>query len=326
MLKGLRSLAHSIAAQAKRGASGSCPWLWTHAFIDSAGRVFTCCHAKPGELGNIRTQHLAAIWSESLALRSFKRMSSRGTLPCLPPCTLLSPEDKSRPAPPECPLHPLNLWILYGEACNLRCTMCRQDHRSRVMLDNETLKRHVDWEKLGTIELQGGEVLAMPKAKELYLWLTQTMRKKVEIITNGMLIDARWAEHIVWGSNWVQISVNAATKQTHERVNTGSNFEKVIEAVRTLVRLSRAEGGRCAIWYKYTVVPENAHEIADAIALADSLGCTQIEYGYDASVPAFLRAHPELVSSLRAALAAAVEAHGRTLRISVNRLRHLGLL
>lgn len=43
-----------------------------------------------------------------------------------------------------------------------------------------------------------------------------------------------WAEHLVYGSRKIRISVNAATKRTHELINKVSNYDKVIENIKKL--------------------------------------------------------------------------------------------
>ncbi len=69
----------------------------------------------------------------------------------------------------------------------------------------------------------------------MYLWLTKVMNKKVNLVTNETLINDEWAEHLVKGSRKIRISVNAATKKTHELVNKGSKYDKVVENIRKLI-------------------------------------------------------------------------------------------
>lgn len=314
----------TIAGQAP--SATYCHLLWDSAYIDQFGNVYACCHEAPGVLGNIYRDDMATIWTGSAALQGFREQSTSGRLECAPACNILTPEEKSGVnRPPTYGDHPRNIWVLYGELCNVACIMCPQDHRSRDALDREVLQRQVAWDKVREVELQGGEVLAIKDAKEFYRWLVDETRTKVNLITNGLLITEEWAERMVRGGNWIQVSVNAASKATHEIVNAGSKFDRAIGSLRMLVRAKRHQAAKTQIIFKYTAVPENLHELADAVELAAELGCDKIAFGYDQSVPNYLAAHPELSERLRRRFAELCAA-GLALAIERNRLRQLGLI
>lgn len=300
-----------------------CHLLWDSAFINQHGDVFACCHSAPAALGNIAHADMSTIWKGG-ALAEFRAQSKAGALACAVTCNILSPEEKAGlRRPPASDEHPRNIWLLWGEFCHIRCIMCPQDHQSRIALDGEVLKRQVDWARVEEVEIQGGEIFVMKGALEFYRWLTTTAGKKVNVITNGLLVTRAWADHMVHTASWIDVSVNGATKETHERVNAGSTFERVIDNLRGLVRAKQSGGGSALVIYKFTIVPENAHEIPDAIALADEIGCDQIAFGYDRTVPAFLASNPEVASRLRTRLAAMP---ALSIAIEQKRLTHLGLL
>lgn len=302
-----------------------CPLLFESVFISPDGSVFTCCGWKPGTFGNINTDTLSRIWNGSARLKLYRMLSRHRCLPCFFDCNILSRSQKSAPCPSltEHAKHPGTVWLLYGEICNLNCIMCPQDHSSRVTLDNAVLKRNIDWSSVDEIEMQGGEILAMENAKKLYLWLTKECRKKVNMITNGVFVDDRWAHHLVTGSDWIQISVNAATKVTHELVNRNSRFEKVLQGIEKLVALKQELNLSTRIIYKYTMVPENVSEVADAIRLADKLGCDEIHFGYDHTVIGYM--NDEIRSRLNNEITRLLDGTC-TIVIERNRLEHLGLI
>ena len=303
-----------------------CPKLWDSAFVDQFGNVFSCCFSRPGAVGNLYQNDMATIWRRSLRLKFFRWMSLHKCLYCAHNCRLITEEEKSRTVPPQhLTNHPIDVWILYGERCNLNCVMCWQDHHDKLTIDNAVVKNNVNWTEVENIELQGGEVLAMKEAKALFLWLTQEKKKKVNLITNGMLINDRWARYLVSGSQRVHISVNAASKEIHERVNRGSKFTRVINNIKTLVRLKQEMASDVKIIYKYTIVPDNIHEVAEAITYADSLGCDRIAFGYDVAVPVFLATHGEVKSKIRDQLQRLVNAK-LAIEIDPSRLIQLGLL
>jgi MoaA/NifB/PqqE/SkfB family radical SAM enzyme len=188
------------------------------------------------------------------------------------------------------------------------------------------LQNQIDWSQVNDIELQGGEVLAMKQAKEFFLWLTQEQHKKANLISNGTLINDEWARHLVLGSDWVAVSVNAATQAVHEQINFKSKFPRVMENIRRMVQYKRELGAPITIIYKFSIVAGNLHEIADAIPVAAELGCDKITFGYDVTtVPAYLEAHPELKAELQQKLQVYLAAN-LPIEIETMRLEFLGLL
>ncbi len=308
-----------------------CYLLWDSVFIDQLGDVYHCCHSQPGVSGNIYKQDLLNIWNRGITLKIFRLMSLNKCLPCFDNCTILSKEQKQETkdgimnSPSFNRKYPRRIWLLYGLACNLRCTMCPQDHRSRITIDNNVLKKNINWSEVEDIEFQGGEILAIKGAKEMYLWLTKEMNKKVNLVTNGTLINDEWAKHLVQGSNKIRISVNAATKRTHEFVNKGSKYEKVIDNIRKLIYYKHQLNLDTQITYHFTIVRDNIHEIADAIEVADSLGCGKIAYGYDSPVPAALREKKDLTEQIKSMICRLANSNFK-IEIDTKRLQQLGLL
>ncbi|MCC7202156.1 MAG: radical SAM protein [Nitrospirae bacterium] len=303
-----------------------CPMLWDSVFIDQCGNVFTCCHYLPGILGNIYSQNLSEIWTKDTRLRLYRWMSLNRCLHCFNECTLLSDSQKASTVSSLNSLrYPKKIRILFGEFCNISCIMCDQEHRSKVVIDNDMIKRNVDFSLIEDIDFQGGEILAMKNAREMYLWLTKELNKKVNLITNGILINDDWADHLVRGSNWIQISVNASTKETHEIVNKNSNFTRVIDNIKKLIHLKNQYGLDVKIVYKFTIVSENIQEISEAIALADYLGCDQIAFGYDTSIPHILQDNKSIKEAIKTNISL-LKSSKLKVDIERKRLEQLGLL
>jgi len=151
------------------------------------------------------------------------------------------------------------------------------------------------------------------------------MNKKVNLITNGMLIDDVWVKHLVEGLDWIQVSVNAATKRTHELVNQGSRYETVVGNLKKLIRVKTEVNSHTKIVFKFTATRENLHEIADAIQLAEDLGCDSIAFGFDDTVKPSLNNQPELREKLKNKISTAL---GKVSKVEVdkNRLEYLNLI
>ena len=304
-----------------------CPKLWDSAFVDQYGNIFNCCHSRPGASGNLYKISLSDVWHKSPRLKLFRWLSRHKLLYCALDCVLLTEAEKND-IPRKQPAfeHPTIVRVLHGELCNIACPMCWQNHTDKRMISNEVLQKNIDWRQVEDVELQGGEILAMKQAKEFFLWLTTEQHKKANLITNGTLIDEDWARNLVLGSDWVAVSVNAASQEVHEKINFRSKFPRVMENMRRMVRIKRELGAPVTLIYKFSIVEGNIHEIADAIPVAAELGCDKIAFGYDiTTIPAYLEARPELKAELQQKLQVHLVAN-LPIEIETIRLKYLGLI
>jgi len=320
----LRAVSRNIFVERK---GTYCPKLWDSAFIDQFGNVFNCCHSRPGSSGNLYKTDMTTIWWKSPRLKLFRWLSRHKALYCALDCILLTEaEMNSTPRKQPAVQHPSIVRVLHGELCNIACPMCWQNHTDKRMISTEVLQKNIDWSLVNDIELQGGEVMAMKQAKEFFVWLTREQHKKANLISNGTLINEEWARNLVLGSNWVAVSVNAATQEVHEQINFKSKFPRVMENIRRMVQIKRELGAPVTIIYKFSIVAGNLHEIADAIPVAAELGCDKITYGYDVTtVPVYLEAHPQLKAELQQKLQTQLAAN-LPIEIETMRLKYLGLL
>ncbi len=305
-----------------------CHWLWDEVFINEHGDVYSCCHTGIGIIGNIYAHDLRYIWSKSVKLKLYRWLSLRGLLSCFWECSLLSHKEKSNIITiKKAADYPKRVHIEYGTFCNFRCRMCQQDHKSKIALDNEALRKNIDWTLVEEVVLQGGEILAMESGKELYRFLTEQLKVKVNLITNGVLIDDEWADRLMRGSNWVEISVNAFTEKTYKIVNSASTFDRVIGVIKLLVALKQKYKSGTLIRFHFTIIPANIHEIASAIQLADDLGCDIITYSYDIlSVPSFLKKNERMKEDLKKEIYNMINKEKLKIKIRGNHLEQLGLI
>jgi len=288
--------------------------------------VFACCHSQPGILGNIYNEKLYNICN-SKAIQVFRESVLSGHLKCYNKCTL---QDK------EAPIHPKSntvvayedlkrLKILFGERCNIQCIMCRQDHSSRESIDYDKLIKHLDITPFETIEIQGGEPLFIPSAIKFFKYAT-LHGKKVSLLTNGLLLNRKWAERIACHSNFIHFSLNASTKETHESVNKGSSWEKVLDNIKCLRQIRDEYQTNLRIRGHMTIVVQNLSEIPGFIRNFRDFGFDQIGFGFVTEVRSYLIARPRMKLSLKAAVVRELKASSDISKISLLRLKLLGLI
>jgi radical SAM protein with 4Fe4S-binding SPASM domain len=279
-----------------------CHRLWTHATIDESGDVYSCWLKKPQKLGNIHESSLREILNGDTA-KQLRKKSLHGTLPCYASCVFdhISKDSATYDSPTIEYANMDKLRVLFSYSCNMRCIMCKQDHLSKNSLDYNTLVDNVDISPFKKIELLGGEPLFIESAKKFFVHAANN-KKKVSFLTNGMLIDHHWAKMIALNSAFVHISLNAATKATHEMINKGSNWEKVLANVKRIRYYKKKFGSDVTIMGHMTLIIENLGEITKFIEKFKIFGFDTIEFGYDNRVPVYLSLYPEKKEALKKAI------------------------
>jgi MoaA/NifB/PqqE/SkfB family radical SAM enzyme len=158
--------------------------------------------------------------------------------------------------------------------CGARCiTCCEESGPDRAWRDELRRDEALDLARriaafgVAYVAFGGGEPLGVPFCWELFELLTRA-GVSLKIETDGSRIDDAAADHLAaLAVQCVQISVDGATAETHERVRPGSSFAAAIAAIE---RLS-ARG--CASQFVFVPTRFNIHEIVAAFDLAATLGC-----------------------------------------------------
>ncbi|MBC2714986.1 MAG: radical SAM protein [Desulfobacteraceae bacterium] len=304
-----------------------CPYLWTDIFIDQDSSVYSCCHYNPTVLGNLYTEKLENICNNSI-IKRFRKESLEGRLKCHKCCTLLNKkESEITPRPKTLIIRYRDLKhlkILFGESCNLNCIMCWQDSKSRQSLDFKRLIKNLDISPFENIYIQGGEPLFIKSAKLFFDYAT-SCKKRASFLTNGTLINDEWAQKISRYSESICFSLNAATKVTHELVNCGSNWERVIRNINHIRETRSRFQTDVKIKGHMTIVKENLNEIHLFIKLFEAFGLDEIDFGFDWRVHGYLRIHNQAKRDLKLKIKEAL-AQCDTRLVKTHRLKLLELI
>ena len=184
--------------------------------------------------------------------------------------------------------------------CNLHCIMCedhspysntqadrRKEGRPRRRMDIGLIRR-VLAESAGTplreiIPSTMGEPLLYRHFDEI-LDLCAEHGVKLNLTTNGTFPGRgaeAWAERIVPVTSDVKVSWNGATSATQESVMLGSNWERVLENVRTFIGVrdahAAAGGNRCSVTLQMTFMEVNYRELPGVVRLAAEMGVDRVK-------------------------------------------------
>ncbi|TET89630.1 MAG: radical SAM protein [Methanomassiliicoccales archaeon] len=281
-----------------------CPHLWNGFFVINNGDVYSCCLGKPIRIGNIHQSKLSEL-ANVPSVVEHRRKSLEGSLECYTECNFVKRDIPIEKIPDNTEVDYSGLKRLdlkFGEACNLSCVMCRQASRvpaDRNVLDPRILVNRIDVAPFHDIILQGGEPLYIAECLQ-YMDYLERMGKKYTILTNGLLIDREMAERLSIHANRVIVSLNAATEETHEIVNRGSSFERVLQNIESLQEARKRSRTGMKIIGRMTITVQSIREIPMFIARYPEFGVDYINFGYDkATVPPILSNDPSLRRELR---------------------------
>ena len=161
-------------------------------------------------------------------------------------------------------------WQL-NSACNLGCLHCCEE-AGHSMPDEMTKQQAMDFCRqivdldIPYVAISGGEPLLCPHLFDA-CELIRDNNISLKIETNGEFIDEEIAQRFAkLKMRSVQVSLDGATSQTHEKLRMRGDWEKAVEACKLLIK----RGVNTEIVFVPTKF--NIHEIGQAIELAYSLG------------------------------------------------------
>jgi glycosyltransferase involved in cell wall biosynthesis/pyruvate-formate lyase-activating enzyme len=186
------------------------------------------------------------------------------------------------------------------DTCNLQCVMCeehsqhslaqvrrKEEMRPRREMPIELLERVVAEAAPRGLREVIPSTMGEPLLYEHFERIIEVCRAngvKLNLTTNGTFprLGARaWAERLVPITTDVKISWNGATKETHEYIMQGSQWERALDNVRSFVAVRDAHaaggGNRCRVTFQLTFLESNVGELAEMVRLAASLGVDRVK-------------------------------------------------
>jgi MoaA/NifB/PqqE/SkfB family radical SAM enzyme len=155
------------------------------------------------------------------------------------------------------------------DACNGSCACCPY-----VGGDNKKLTRSMDWhlyiklvDELSRVDSLREFVLMLQNEPLLDENLVKRVRQarmklkkpiRIYIVTNGTLLSSSVVKELFdAGLDHVEVSLDALTEDTYNRVRAGLEFNRVLENTHMLI----AQGGMKKVIVRFLIQKSNAHEL-----------------------------------------------------------------
>jgi sulfatase maturation enzyme AslB (radical SAM superfamily) len=182
------------------------------------------------------------------------------------------------------------VFLAMDPRCNLRCISCRNDYAQIEESERNEVKRIMDVvmqdiSRITAIGLSGsGDPFVSPETRDLLFNHDSTRypHLKFYLLTNGLLFNRENWERMKSARGAVasvQVSVDAACRETYEKIRIGGSFETLRENLLFLSEL-RQRGDIEEFIISFVVNALNYREMQAFAGIGFELGCDQIAFSY----------------------------------------------
>lgn len=176
-----------------------------------------------------------------------------------------------QPIDKDYPLHasyPKNLMVEVTNACNLRCIMCdnRKMKRKKGFMDINTYKLVLENAKEIGIEMIGlyttGESFLHPRIFDFIKLAKKMGFKYVYTDTNGIPLNKKKINKILKsGLDSIKFSIDAASKETYEKIRVGGDFDVLYKNVKMLREMRDKKKSKLKIYASFLLTNKNYQEL-----------------------------------------------------------------
>ena len=255
--------------------------------IGTEGRVFVCCPSYlPQSIGNvftagsidevIQSKH-AKLIRDSINKQDFRfcRWLHCKEIDSLP--SVSSSKVKKD-------IYPVDFRLSFDTTCNLWCVTCRNEKITVRGEQREIMLRATQdiiipmLKKARSVTMNGyGDVFASKPCRQVLHSVNSKDNPdlKINFITNAVLLtEQEWNNfeniHDMMGD--VRISIDAATKETYDKIRLGGDWDVLMENLKFIAGL-RDKGVIKSLSICYVYQRENFREMAEFARMGKELGC-----------------------------------------------------
>lgn len=189
---------------------------------------------------------------------------------------------------------PIHIDMGLTKFCNTACLYCYavvQNMTRGTMIERDALLRYIeDCGKLGVRSIGfigDGEPTLNPAVYDATV-LARKLGVDTSMATNGLLFDMDRAHDMLRDMTWIRFNLSAGERDGFQRVHQSkaSNFDELVEKIRTLVKIKKDNGYKCTIGLQMVLIPECYDQVIKEAQLGAELGvdyfvikqCSDSEY------------------------------------------------
>jgi len=182
---------------------------------------------------------------------------------------------------PELGPYPRQLEIEVTTACNLRCVICEHSYWTEEPrhMSFDQFKAIVDqFPGLRWIGMTGiGSGFLNPDYMKMLRFLKERRRCFVEFFDHFYLLDESLSSDLVgMGINKIWVSLESASRETYNRIRVGSDFDRVIKNIRSMLQVKAALRSPIPeLWFHFIINRHNVDEMEDYVDLVADLAAEE---------------------------------------------------
>ena len=187
-----------------------------------------------------------------------------------------------------------DLMFYITQGCDLRCTTCYVGNswlstgETYSKAEADLVLKHFASPGLDRLTFLGGEPTLHPNITDLILYANEFDIKEKRITTNAVTLGNLDLRRLKGDEvDQVSISLDGATKETHEKIRGKGTFDKTVENVKRLIQRG------FPVSMNFTVNGVNKHETVDAVRLFSELGAKEVNF-HSVTMIGNAEKHPEL--------------------------------
>lgn len=279
-----------------------CEKPFTDFEVTPNGNVYICCpNHLPMPIGNAKAEQSASILNSVTALRIRRSIIEGKFTYCdWAKCPVIKNNALTKRADVSDPVmlrnihrkngiidYPVHVRLSYDSTCNLWCPSCRMTKIAvkgkefdEVMAITENVITPVLY-GARTVMMNGyGDIFSSRACRRLLEVLNRREfpHLKLKFITNGVLLtEEEWSKfpNVHEMVHSIRVSMDAARKETYDRVRLGGDFDKLMRNLEFMSRL-RHQGVIDEFMISMVVQRENFREMEEFFEVGRRLGCDYV--------------------------------------------------
>ncbi len=180
---------------------------------------------------------------------------------------------------------PLSLTVVLTSKCNLKCRMCgfwsgkwcnegkSFDINEKVVIEIERLLPY-----LHNVIWTGGEIFLSKYFERLFDKASTYKHLSQTILTNGLLINEKWAKKLVKNNVTINYSIDGATKRIYEKIRNGGKFEDLIKSIKLINKYKKTYNSKTEKIIHFTVMRSNYREIEKILDFAYTYNFERVDF------------------------------------------------